>query len=268
MHPGNLFVEPRGPAGKPRFIPIDFGIMGSLSDFDQRYLAENFLAFMNRDYRRVADLHVESGWVPSDTRVDDFEFAIRAVCEPIFDRPVKDVSVGNLLLRLFQTAQRFHMEILPQLLLLQKTLVNVEGVGRQLYPELDLWSAARPPLEDWMRKRISARTLFKSARERLPAIAERLPELPKMAFDILEQAKNGHLKVIAQGEGIEELKREIRSSGRRNVLAVLAGAGMVSASIVIAMDGGVPRMLLGIPLSAWIFGFVAVVLLMSLLRDD
>ncbi len=186
MHPGNLFVDPRDGGRHARFIPVDFGIMGSLSDFDQRYLAENFLAFMNRDYRRVAELHVESGWVPVDTRVDEFEFSIRSVCEPIFDRPVKDISVGHLLLRLFQTAQRFHMKILPQLLLLQKTLVNVEGVGRQLYPELDLWAAARPPLEQWMRQRVSVRALAKAARERLPAIAERLPELPKMAFDVRE----------------------------------------------------------------------------------
>jgi ubiquinone biosynthesis protein len=268
MHPGNLFIDPNGPAGHARFIPIDFGIMGSLSDFDQRYLAENFLAFMNRDYRRVADLHVESGWVPADTRVDEFEFAIRSVCEPIFDRPVKDVSVGNLLLRLFQTAQRFHMKILPQLLLLQKTLVNVEGVGRQLYPDLDLWGAARPPLEQWMRNRISVKTLFKSTRERLPAIAERLPELPKMAFDVLEQAKTGHLKVVAQGESFEALQREVRRSGRRTVLAVLAGGGMISAAVLIAMDGNVPRMFLGVPLSAWAFGVVSIALLLVLLREE
>ena len=159
--------------------PVDFGIMGSLSEFDQRYLAENFSAFLARDYRRVATLHVESGWVPPDTRVDEFEFAIRAVCEPIFDRPMKDISVGNLLLRLFQTAQRFHMEILPQLLLLQKTLVNVEGIGRQLYPELDLWRAARPSLEKFMVERVGLRRLWSSFRDNVPHWVDRLPEVAR-----------------------------------------------------------------------------------------
>ncbi|MFO1434954.1 MAG: ubiquinone biosynthesis regulatory protein kinase UbiB [Gammaproteobacteria bacterium] len=268
MHPGNLFIEPLANTDRARFIPVDFGIMGSLSDFDQRYLAENFLAFMNRDYRRVADLHVESGWVPADTRVDEFEFAIRSVCEPIFDRPVKDVSVGQLLLRLFQTAQRFHMKILPQLLLLQKTLVNVEGVGRQLYPDLDLWAAARPPLESWMSRRVSVRTLFKLTRERLPAIAERLPELPKMAFDVLEQAKTGHLKLVAQGESIEQLREEIRRSGRRNVRAALTAACIVGATVLVALGNQSPRMFAGIPWGAWLLGALAVVLVLMLLNDE
>jgi len=268
MHPGNLFVDPRDGGRNARFIPIDFGIMGSLSDFDQRYLAENFLAFMNRDYRRVAELHVESGWVPVDTRVDEFEFSIRSVCEPIFDRPVKDISVGHLLLRLFQTAQRFHMKILPQLLLLQKTLVNVEGVGRQLYPELDLWAAARPPLEQWMRQRVSVRALAKSARERLPAIAERLPELPKIAFDILERAKTGQLKVIVHGDQIDELKAEVRRSGRRTSLAVLAAAFVVSAAVLVAMSGKSLQTFWGLPWPVWILAALAVGLAVALVRDD
>lgn len=268
MHPGNLFVDPRDGGRSARFIPIDFGIMGSLSDFDQRYLAENFLAFMNRDYRRVAELHVESGWVPVDTRVDEFEFSIRSVCEPIFDRPVKDISVGHLLLRLFQTAQRFHMKILPQLLLLQKTLVNVEGVGRQLYPELDLWAAARPPLEQWMRQRVSVRALAKSARERLPAIAERLPELPKIAFDILERAKTGQLKVIVHGDQIDELKAEVRRSGRRTSLAVLAAAFVVSAAVLVAMSGKSLQTFWGLPWPVWILAALAVGLAVALVRDD
>ncbi|MCZ6896012.1 MAG: ubiquinone biosynthesis regulatory protein kinase UbiB, partial [Gammaproteobacteria bacterium] len=168
LHPGNVFIIPSDDGGAARFVLVDFGIMGSLSEFDQRYLAENFSAFLDRNYRRVAELHVESGWVPPDTRVDEFEFAIRAVCEPIFDRPMKDISIGNLLLRLFQTAQRFHMEILPQLLLLQKTLVNVEGIGRQLYPELDLWRAARPSLERFMIDRVGVRRLMSSVRQSVP----------------------------------------------------------------------------------------------------
>jgi ubiquinone biosynthesis protein len=268
MHPGNLFVDPRDGGRHARFIPVDFGIMGSLSDFDQRYLAENFLAFMNRDYRRVAELHVESGWVPVDTRVDEFEFSIRSVCEPIFDRPVKDISVGHLLLRLFQTAQRFHMKILPQLLLLQKTLVNVEGVGRQLYPELDLWAAARPPLEQWMRQRVSVRALAKAARERLPAIAERLPELPKMAFDVLEQAKTGHLKMIVHGDQIDELKAEVRRSGRRTAVAVLAASFIISAALLIGVVGKSPETLWGVPWPVWVLGVLAAGLIAALVNDD
>lgn len=268
MHPGNLFVDPRDGGRNARFIPVDFGIMGSLSDFDQRYLAENFLAFMNRDYRRVAELHVESGWVPVDTRVDEFEFSIRSVCEPIFDRPVKDISVGHLLLRLFQTAQRFHMKILPQLLLLQKTLVNVEGVGRQLYPELDLWAAARPPLERWMRQRVSVRALAKATRERLPAIAERLPELPKIAFDILERAKTGQLKMIVHGDQIDELKAEVRRSGRRTSLAVLAASLIVSAVVLVAMAGSSLQTFWGLPWPVWILAVLAAGLVVALVSDD
>ncbi len=268
MHPGNLFVDPRDGGRNARFIPVDFGIMGSLSDFDQRYLAENFLAFMNRDYRRVAELHVESGWVPVDTRVDEFEFSIRSVCEPIFDRPVKEVSVGRLLLRLFQTAQRFHMKILPQLLLLQKTLVNVEGVGRQLYPDLDLWAAARPPLERWMRQRVSVRALARSARERLPAIAERLPELPKIAFDVLERAKTGQLKMIAHGDQLDDLKAEVRRSGRRTSLAVLAAALIVSGAVLIAMAGKSLQTFWGVPWPVWILGALSAGLVAALVSDD
>ena len=268
MHPGNLFVDPRDGGRNARFIPVDFGIMGSLSDFDQRYLAENFLAFMNRDYRRVAELHVESGWVPVDTRVDEFEFAIRSVCEPIFDRPVKDISVGHLLLRLFQTAQRFHMKILPQLLLLQKTLVNVEGVGRQLYPELDLWAAARPPLERWMRQRVSVRALAKATRERLPAIAERLPELPKIAFDVLERAKTGQLKMIVHGDQLDELKAEVRRSGRRTSLAVLAASLIVSAVVLLAMAGRSLQTFWGLPWPVWILAVLAAGLVVALVSDD
>jgi ubiquinone biosynthesis protein len=268
LHPGNLFVEPQGNEGAARFIPVDFGIMGSLSDFDQRYLADNFLAFMNRDYRRVAELHVESGWVPRETRVDDFEFAIRSMCEPIFDRPVKDISVGHLLLRLFQTAQRFHMKILPQLLLLQKTLVNVEGVGRQLYPDLDLWAAARPPLQQWMYQRVSVRTLLKASRERLPAIAERLPELPKLAFDVLEQAKSGQLKVEMQGLQLDELRREVRRAGRRLVLAVLGTGFIISAAILLSLAVGAGRTPGSLPVVAWVLGGIGVLMIVALLGEE
>ena len=153
MHPGNIFVNIENPK-LPKYIAVDFGIMGTLSQTDKRYLAENFLAFFQRDYYKVAKLHVESGWVPSHTRVDEFESAIRSVCEPIFEKPLKEISFGQLLLRLFQTARRFNMEVQPQLVLLQKTLLNIEGLGRQLYPDLDLWKTAKPFLEQWMEEQV------------------------------------------------------------------------------------------------------------------
>ncbi len=173
MHPGNIFVGHDG-----RYMAVDFGIMGTLNPIDQRYLAENFLAFFNRDYRRVAELHVESEWVPDGTRVDEFESAIRTVCEPIFEKPLKEISFGNVLLRLFQTARRFNMEVQPQLVLLQKTLLNIEGLGRQLYPELDLWKTAKPFLERTMSEQLGARALLRNIRDNVPAWSSAMPELP------------------------------------------------------------------------------------------
>ena len=267
MHPGNLFVAPIG-GGRARFVPVDFGIMGSLSDFDQRYLAENFMAFMNRDYRRVAELHVESGWVPRDTRVDDFEFGIRAVCEPIFDRPIKDISVGHLLLRLFQTAQRFNMKILPQLLLLQKTLVNVEGVGRQLCPDMDLWAAARPSLEKWMMNRVSVRKLLDTARDRLPTWAERLPEAPAAVFELIEQARTGRFKVETRDPQIDELRAELRRANQRTVLAVIGTGLVVAAAVLLGLDGYAPAMLGRAPATVWLLGGLGVAILAAALTDE
>ncbi len=171
MHPGNIFVSRETPES-PKYSAVDFGIMGSLSSFDQRYLALNLAAFFDHDYRRVAELHVESGWVPPGTRVEDFEAAIRAVCEPIFQRPFSEISFANLLLRLFQTARRFQMEVQPQLALLQKTLVNIEGLGRDLYPDLDLWTTAKPFIDRWVRERIGLPALFRLALHRLPRLIE------------------------------------------------------------------------------------------------
>lgn len=188
MHPGNIFVSCEDPEN-PQYICIDFGIVGTLNDNDKRYLAENFHAFFKRDYRRVAELHVESGWVGKDTRVDEFESAIRTVCEPIFERPLKDISLGHVMLRLFQVARRFHMEVQPQLLLLQKTLLAIEGLGRQLYPELDLWTTASPFLEKWMRERVSVKVFLRQIREDLPFIAEQLPHMPRLMFEVLELYK-------------------------------------------------------------------------------
>lgn len=269
LHPGNLFVRPGANGELPVFVLVDFGIMGSLSEFDQRYLAENFHAFLDRDYRRVAELHVESGWVPKETRVDDFEFAIRTVCEPIFDRPVREISIGQLLVRLFQTAQRFHMEILPQLLLLQKTLVNIEGIGRQLDPELDLWRTARPSLENWMRDRVGLRSLIRSTRESVPRWIDRLPELPGLAFDVLDRLKDGRIEVATHDDVLDEIRREIRNVHRRLSYSV-AGAGLIiAAGVLHSMTGGDVERWSAFPAGVFLLGGVgAAMLLRAFLTRD
>ncbi|MCG2838275.1 ubiquinone biosynthesis regulatory protein kinase UbiB [Photobacterium sp. WH77] len=188
MHPGNIFVSHKNPVD-PQWIALDFGIVGTLNREDKRYLAENLLAFFNRDYRKVAELHVDSGWVPSDTNVDEFEFAIRTVCEPIFEKPLADISFGHVLLNLFNTARRFNMEVQPQLVLLQKTLLYVEGLGRQLYPQLDLWDTAKPFLEDWMSRQVGPQAIIGAVRDKAPFWAEKLPELPELLYDSLRQGK-------------------------------------------------------------------------------
>ncbi|WP_121380212.1 ubiquinone biosynthesis regulatory protein kinase UbiB, partial [Pseudomonas aeruginosa] len=187
MHPGNIFVSTRAP-WSPQYIAVDCGIVGSLTDEDQDYLARNLIAFFKRDYRKVAQLHIDSGWVPAETKVNDFEAAIRTVCEPIFEKPLKDISFGQVLLRLFQTARRFNMEIQPQLVLLQKTLLNIEGLGRQLYPELDLWATAQPFLERWMRERVSPKQLLRNFQQQV----EQVPHLSQMARDTLERLSQPH----------------------------------------------------------------------------
>lgn len=187
MHPGNVWVSLQDPK-QPKYMALDFGIIGTLGPQDQHYLAENFLAFFKRDYRRVAELHVESGWVPRTTRIDEFESAIRCVCEPIFEKPLKDISFGKTLLRLFQTARRFDMQIQPQLILLQKTLISVEGLGRQLYPDLDLWHTAKPFLETWMRNRVGSNYLIRKIKSYGPFWLEKLPDLPGLIYKALQQA--------------------------------------------------------------------------------
>lgn len=189
MHPGNIFVAADG-----RYIALDFGIVGTLTDIDKSYLAQNFLAFFRRDYKRVAEAHIESGWAPADTRVDEFEAAIRAVCEPIFDRPLKDISFGKVLLRLFQTSRRFNVEIQPQLVMLQKTLLNIEGLGRQLDPELDLWKTAKPFLERWMSEQVGWRGLLRMAKQEAPQWAKTLPQLPRLLHQTLQQPGNPALE--------------------------------------------------------------------------
>lgn len=186
MHPGNILIDPAN-TQQPKYIAVDFGIMGSLGPEDQRYLAENLLAFLNRDYRRVAQLHIESGWISPETRVDEFESAIRTVCEPIFERPIKEISFGNLLFRLFQTASRYHINIQPQLILLQKTLISVEGLSRRLSPDLDLWGTAKPFLEEWMQKQVGFPSLIRKIKANGPYWIEKLPEVPNLIFEALSQ---------------------------------------------------------------------------------
>lgn len=188
MHPGNIFVSFEHPEN-PQYIGIDYGIVGTLNKLDKRYLAENFIAFFNQNYRKVAELHVDSGWVPADTNVDDFEMAIRTVCEPIFQKPLEDISFGNVLLQLFNTARRFNMQVQPQLVLLQKTLLYVEGLGRTLYPQLDLWQTAKPFLENWMKEQIGPKAMFNQLKENLPFWSEKLPEMPDLIYDTLKQLK-------------------------------------------------------------------------------
>jgi len=192
MHPGNIFVSPDNPAN-PQYICIDFGIMGSLNDADKRYLAENLYAFFTRDYRRVAQLHVESGWVPSNTRIELFESAVRTVCEPIFERPLKEISFAQVVLRLFQVGRRFHMEVQPQLILLQKTLLAVEGLGRQLYPDLDLWATAKPYLEKWLHEQIGPKAFLRQLRDQIPFFSEQLPQVPKLLYEVLALNKSRQL---------------------------------------------------------------------------
>jgi ubiquinone biosynthesis protein len=226
MHPGNIFVRPDG-----TYIGVDFGIMGTLTNADQRYLAENLLAFFHRDYRRVAELHVESGWVPADTRVEDFEAAIRTVSEPIWEKPISEISFGHFLLRLFQVARRFNMEIQPQLVLLQKTLLNIEGLGRMLYPQLDLWSTAKPFMERWMARQVGPRAFLRRVRETLPQLSEDLPEVPLLAHRVLRRAVDGNLVVQLRSDQIEGLRNEIRTGSRRTQ-ASLAGATLVLGGIL------------------------------------
>ena len=229
MHPGNIFVADDG-----RYMAVDFGIIGTLTESDKRYLAENFLAFFNRDYKRIAELHLESDWVPEGTRIDQFEAAIRAISEPVFNKPISEISFGHYLLRLFQTARRFNMQVQPQLVLLQKTLLNIEGLGRQIYPELDLWTTAKPFLERWMSDQVGPRAFLKRATEYLPRATEQLPELPAMAWRLLRDAEQGHLRVQWQSEQLKQIREEIRDSNRRTVASV-AGAGLLVGSALFAV---------------------------------
>jgi ubiquinone biosynthesis protein len=227
MHPGNILVAPDG-----RYIALDFGIMGTLSDRDRNYLAQNFIAFFNRDYKRVAQAHVDAGWVPPGTRIDEFEAAVRAVCEPIFDRPLKEISFGRVLLRLFQTARRFNLEVQPQLVMLQKTLLNIEGLGRELDPDLDLWKTAKPYLERWMRERIGWRGLVRTLKAEAPTWANLLPQLPRLAHRALAEDR-----FEAIDEKLDALLAEERRRNRWLALLAFVAVAAAAAAVLRAVFG-------------------------------
>lgn len=223
MHPGNIFVSPEG-----KYIALDFGIMGTLTETDQNYLAQNFIAFFRRDYRRVAEVHIESGWAPKNTPVDEFEAAIRTVCEPIFNKPLKEISFGKVLLRLFQTSRRFNIEVQPQLVLLQKTLLNIEGLGRDLDPDLDLWDTAKPYLERWMSERVGWRGLIRHLREEAPYWTTMLPQIPRLIHRFLEDDRGRQVQ-----DKIEAMVRE----QRRQTYLLSALTGLLAAALLLLLLG-------------------------------
>jgi ubiquinone biosynthesis protein len=233
MHPGNIFVQIDDPKN-PRYAAVDFGIVGTLQPRDQHYLAENFMAFFNRDYGRIARLHIESGWVPKGTRVNELESAVRTVCEPIYNKPLKEISFAQVLLRLFETARRFDMKVQPQLILLQKTLFNIEGLGRQLYPELDLWKTAQPVLREWMQERTSPRTIFKEIRTHWPDLLLTLRQIPQIVQTAVRETAEGSPPPVNQE--LTRLRAQLRSSALRRDLCVAAGVLWVSGLLWLALN--------------------------------
>jgi ubiquinone biosynthesis protein len=257
MHPGNIFVDATDPAD-PTYIGVDCAIIGSLSDADQYYLGRNLLGIFRRDYREVAQLHVECGWVPPHTRVQDFEAAMRAVCEPIFERPISQISFGQLLVYLFQTAARFDMEVQPSLVLLQKTLLNIEGLGRQLYPDLNLWETAQPFLEDWVQQRYSPQSMFRRLQRHAPSWLEQLPLLPEALLESLQQARDTDRRPPAPPQ------RQDEQSGRPATLARrrrywLAGIACVAAAATAVP--GISQQLASAPSISWVLAAVGIYLL-------
>jgi ubiquinone biosynthesis protein len=244
MHPGNIFVRLEDPE-HPRYAAVDFGIVGTLDARDQHYLAENFIAFFDRDYNRVARLHVDSGWVPPNTRVDELESAVRTVCEPIFNKPLAEISFGQVLMRLFETARRFQMEVQPQLILLQKTLLQIEGLGRQLYPELDLWQTAQPIMREWAAERLSGRALAAELRRQLPDLSEAIRSLPQILQTIVQQSSEGRFRLKVDQPGIDELRADLERSSRRSDATVVAAAGLLGGLVWLAIGSSpVPGALL------------------------
>ena len=258
MHPGNIFVDATDPAD-PNYIAVDCAIIGALSESDQYYLARNLLGIFRRDYREVAQLHVECGWVPPETRVQDFESALRAVCEPIFERPISEISFGQLLVYLFRTASRFDMEVQPSLVLLQKTLLNIEGLGRQLYPDLNLWDTAQPFLEHWVAERYSPQSMLKRLQRHAPSWLEQLPQLPDVMMDNLQQAKELEQRFSLQQQKAQTLQDRVREDTqrrrRRFVAALACGAAALGAF------PGAWQQLVQAPLASWLLAGLGLALL-------
>ena len=238
MHPGNIFVLHNDPE-RPKYAAVDFGIVGTLSPEDQRYLAENFLAFFDRNYHRIAKLHLDSGWVPPGTRVDQLEAAVRTVCEPIFNKPLSEISFAQVLMRLFRVAQRFNVEIQPQMILLHKTLFNIEGLGRQLYPQLDLWKTAHPVLKRWMDEQVGGRAMLKDVRENLPQLRDALRELPAILNHVGEQVAEGRMLFNVQSPELKEIQKQLHEQRRQRYWLTTAATSVVAGSLIMTL-GAVP----------------------------
>jgi ubiquinone biosynthesis protein len=247
MHPGNIFVITTDP-DRPKYAAVDFGIVGTLNPEDQRYLAENFLAFFDRDYHRIAKLHLDSGWVPAGTRIDQLESAVRTVCEPIFNKPLAEISFAQMLMRLFRVAQRFDVEIQPQMILLHKTLFNIEGLGRQLYPQLDLWKTAHPVLKRWMDEQVGGRAVLKDLRQNLPQLRDAMRELPAIIQHLGEQAAEGRIKFNLQSPELKEIHKQLALQQRQRYWLTAAATAMVSGALVMTLGA--------MPVVAW--GLLAV----------
>jgi len=251
-HAGNIWVDPDRKSD-PRFIALDFGIMGQLSSEDQYYLAENFMAIFNRDYRRIAELHVQAGWMPSHIRIDELEAAARAVCEPYFTRPLSEISLAEVLMKLFRTAQRYELTLQPQLILLQKTLLNIEGVGRQLDPNIDIWAVARPVLERILVERYSPQRLAAEFRKRLPEMVTRAPDMPRLLHAWLTQQVEGTHALNMRSQDIRDLTSTIRRAQRRVISAILGVGLLVVAAVLYGLEAGGPRVF-GVSAAVWIAG--------------
>ncbi len=236
MHPDNIFVNVEDPQN-PKYAAVDFGIVGTLNPEDKQYLAENFLAFFERDYHRIAKLHLDSGWVPDDARIDQLETAVRTVCEPIFNKPLSEISFAQVLMRLFRVAQRFNVEIQPQLILLHKTLFNIEGLGRELYPELDIFKTARPVLRQWMDEQVGARAMIDDLRENLPQLRHALRELPGTIRELTDRAKAGDLALELRSAEIERIRSELEGQRRQRYWLIIAMTSLLAGTLVLTLQG-------------------------------
>jgi len=254
-HAGNIWVDATR-KDNPRFIALDFGIVGQLPAADQYYLAGNFMAVFQRDYRRIAELHVEAGWMPSNVRIDELEAAVRAVCEPYFSRPLSEISLAEVMVKLFRTAQRYELTVQPQLILLQKTLLNIEGVGRLLDPKLDTWAVAQPVLENILRERYSPQALLSEFRKRLPELVTRAPDMPRLVYDFLSQQVGGTHSIHMRSAELAELARISRDGQRQTIYAILGTGLLLTATVLYSLDAGGPRVL-GMAGAVWIAGLGA-----------